>query len=96
MLCMKKIRIQPLGENVLVQLGTKETKTAGGLYLPESSSGEREQQGTVMGVGTSKDIHVKKGDIVIFKRYGTSEELKLNGEEYLILNIKDVLAVVLA
>lgn len=93
---MKKIRLQPLGENVLVQLGVKEAKTASGLYLPESSSGEREQQGTVVAIGSSKDIQVKKGDTVIFKRYGTSEELKLNGAEYLLLNYKDVLAVVLS
>lgn len=92
----KKLRIQPLGENVLIKLESKEKKTASGLYLPENASGDREQQGTVVAVGSEKEIPVKKGDTVIFKRYGTSEELKLEGAEYVLLNYKDVLAVVLS
>jgi chaperonin GroES len=92
----KKIRIQPLGENVLVRIESKETKTASGLYLPENATGEREQQGTVVAVGSDKEIKVKKGDTVIFKRYGTSEELKLAGADHILLNYKDVLAVVLS
>lgn len=91
---MPKIRIKPLGENVLVKIEAKENKTESGLYLPESASGERGQQGTVMAIGSHKDIAVKKGDTVIFKRYGSSEEVKIAGEEYVILSFKDVLAVI--
>ena len=91
----KKIRVQPLGENVLLRLEAKETKTAAGLFLPESASGEREQQGIVVAVGTDKAIEVKKGDIVIFKLYGTNEDIKIGQAENLLLNYKDILAVVL-
>lgn len=91
---MPKVRIQPLGENVLVKIEAKESKTESGLYLPESASGERGQQGTVVAIGSHKDIAVKKGDTVIFKRYGSSEDVKIADEEYVILNFKDVLAIV--
>ncbi|QQR79067.1 MAG: co-chaperone GroES [Candidatus Moraniibacteriota bacterium] len=93
---MSKLQIQPLGENVLVRIGAKETKTASGLFLPESASGEREQQGTVAAVGSDKAIAVKKGDTVIFKRYGTSEELKVGDVDHLLLNYKDILAIVIS
>jgi chaperonin GroES len=91
---MAKLQIQPLGENVLIRIGAKETKTASGLYLPENASGEREQQGTVVAVGSEKAIQVKKGDTVIFKRYGTSEELKVADVDHILLNYKDILAIV--
>ncbi len=93
---MAKMRVMPLGENVLLRLESKEKKTASGLYLPENAAGERGQQGTVVAVGSDKEIKVKKGDTVIFKRYGTSEELKIEGVEHVILSYKDVLAVVSA
>ncbi|MFZ1654977.1 MAG: co-chaperone GroES [Candidatus Moraniibacteriota bacterium] len=93
---MAKLRIQPLGENVLIRIESKKEKTATGLYLPESASGEREQQGTVVAVGSDKAIAVKKGDTVIFKRYGTSEELKVADVDHILLNYKDILAVVLS
>lgn len=92
----KKPRIQPLGENVLIKLESKESKTASGLYLPENASGERGQQGTVVAVGSAPEISVKKGDVVIFKRYGSSEELKVADAEHVLLSYKDILAVVLS
>lgn len=91
---MAKMRVQPLGENVLIRLESKEKKTASGLYLPENAAGERGQQGTVVAIGSDKEIKVKKGDTVIFKRYGTSEELKIDGVEHVLLASKDVLAIV--
>lgn len=90
----KKVNIQPLGENVLVKLSTKEQKTSSGLYLPESVSGEREQQGVVISIGSNKDIPVKKGQRVIFKRYGSSEEIQVNDEAHILVNYKDILAVI--
>ncbi len=93
---MAKMRVQPLGEHVLVRLESKEKKTASGLYLPENASGERGQQGTVMAIGSDKEIKVKKGDTVIFKRYGTSEELEIDGAKHVLLSYKDVLAIVSA
>jgi len=90
---MKKTNVQPLGENVLVHPEKPEQKTSAGIYLPDSASQERPQIGTVMGVGESEKIHVKAGQKVIFRRYG-GEEIKIDGEEYLITSYKDILAIV--
>ncbi len=95
MIRMKKLQIQPLGENVLIKLESREKKTASGLYLPENTTGEREQQGTVVALGSDESIQVKKGDTVIFKRYGASEELKIANADHLLIPYKDILAVVL-
>lgn len=91
---MAKVRIQPLGENVLVKIAEKESKTQSGLYLPENTAGERGQRGVVAATGDHKDIAVKKGDAVIFKRYGSNEEVKIGDEEYVLLSFKDILAIV--
>lgn len=90
------MHVQPLGENILIRLESKEKKTASGLYLPDNAAGERGQQGMVVAIGSAKDIEVKKGDTVIFKRYGTSEELKIDGVEHVLLASKDVLAIISA
>ncbi len=91
---MPKIAIRPLGENVLVQPTKPEKKTATGIYLPENATDERRQEGKVIALGTSKEITVKKGEKVIFKRYGSSEEIEVAGESYILVNYKDILAVV--
>ncbi len=90
---MAKVNVTPLGENILIVPEKPEQKTSGGLYLPETASQERPQQGKVVAVGDSDKIKVKKGQHVIFNRYGGTE-VKIDGEEYLITNYKDVLAVV--
>ncbi len=91
---MTKIAIRPLGENVLIQPMKPEKKTATGIYLPENAGEERRQEGKVMAIGSSKDIAVKKGERVLFKRYGSSEEVEVAGEAYILVNYKDILAVV--
>lgn len=90
---MKKTIVKPLGENILIHPEKPEQKTSAGIYLPETASLERSQVGKVMGVGESDKIKVKTGQKVIFRRYG-GEEVKVDGEEYLITNYKDVLAVI--
>lgn len=90
---MKKITIKPLGENVLVQPEKADKKTDTGIYLPESASEERPQQGKVIEVGDGKEIKVKKNQKVIFNRY-SGTEVKIEGEEYLIVKNEDVLAVI--
>ena len=90
---MKKIDVKPLGENVLIHPEKPEQKTSAGIYLPDTASQERSQIGKVMAVGESDKIKVKAGQKVVFKRYG-GEEIKIEGEEYLIANYKDILAVV--
>ena len=90
---MKKINVKPLGENVLIHPEKPEQKTAAGIYLPETASQERSQLGSVVAIGESDKIKVKAGQKVIFRRYG-GEEVKINGEEYLVASYKDILAVV--
>lgn len=90
---MKKDTIQPLGENLLVKIIEKDAKTKSGLVLPESAKEDRPQEGKVVAVGDSKEIKVKKGQVVIFAKY-SGTEIKVDGEEYLILKNEDVLAVV--
>lgn len=90
---MSKTNVTPLGENILVSPEKAEKKTSAGIYLPETASEERPQQGKVIAVGDSEKIKVKKGQVVIYNRYGGTE-VKIDGEEFLIVTVKDVLAVV--
>lgn len=90
---MKKVMIQPLGENVLVQLEKPEQRTAAGIYLPETAKEDRSQFGTVVAVGGSEKMTVKAGDRVIFRLYG-GEEVAFQGEKFLLTTVKDILAVV--
>jgi chaperonin GroES len=90
---MTKTNVRPLGENVLICPEKAEKKTDGGIFLPESASEDRPQQGKVVATGDSEKIKVKKGQIVIYTRYGGTE-VKIDGEDHLIVGVKDVLAVV--
>lgn len=90
---MNKEKIKPLGENVLIKPEKADKKTNSGIYLPENSSEERPQQGKVIEIGESKEIKVKKNQKVIFNRY-SGTEVKIQGEDYLIVKNEDVLAVI--
>ncbi|HLC95443.1 MAG TPA: co-chaperone GroES [Patescibacteria group bacterium] len=90
---MKKTHVKPLGENILIHPEKPEQKTSAGIYLPDTASQERSQLGKVIAVGESDKIKVKAGQEVIFRRYG-GEEIKMDGEEYLIASYKDVLAII--
>jgi len=85
--------ILPLGENVLVKIGKNESKTKSGIVLPENSTQERPQEGTVMAVGDDKKIRVKKGQKILFAKY-SGTEIKIGQEEYLIIKNDDILAVI--
>jgi len=94
------MKIRPLGDKILVKRVEAETKTKSGLFLPETAK-EKPQQATVIAVGEgklSKDgkripPSVKKGDRIILSKWGGTE-IKLEGDEVLILNEDDILAVV--
>ena len=88
-----KTKIQPLGENILIQVQKNDTKTKSGLVLPETINAERPQEGRVMAIGESKEIKVKKGQQVIFAKY-TGTEIKIDGESYLLIKNEDILAVI--
>lgn len=95
-----KVSIRPLHDKLLVERDEAETVTSAGIYLPESST-EKPQFATVLAVGEGTlDDHgkrvpldIKPGDRVILSKWGGTE-LKLDGEEYLIINSSDVLAIV--
>ncbi|KAA8723378.1 co-chaperone GroES [Corynebacterium spheniscorum] len=97
---MADVNIKPLEDKILVQINEAETTTASGLVIPDSAK-EKPQEATVIAVGPGRfdekgeriPLDVKSGDVVIFSRYGGTE-IKYNGEEYLILSARDILAIV--
>ena len=86
------MKIKPIGKRVLIQPVKEEERTKGGIYIPESAK-EKKKQGVVVEVGTieEKEFPIKKGDVILYAGY-SSEELELDGEKYLILESKDVIA----
>ena len=89
------MKVKPLADRVLVKLEKNEAKTAGGIIIPDTAQ-EKTQEGVVLevGPGTEKEkITVKKGDKVIYDKYAGSQ-IKINGEECLILKNADIIAVV--
>ncbi len=83
--------IKPLGERVLVKMDKVEEKTAGGIFIPQTAQ-EKTQIAVVEAIGDEVKT-VKVGQKILHDKYaGTS--VKMEGEEYLILNIKDVLAII--
>lgn len=91
-----KVKLQPLGERVLVLPLEKEERTKGGLIIPDTADSEKASQGTVIKLGTprKKDykFFVKEGDKVLFKKY-SPEEVEIDGIDYLLIDEADVLAI---
>ena len=85
------MKINPLGDRVLVKAKAVEEKTASGIYIPQTAQ-EKTQIATVVAIGDDESIKVKVGDEVIHDKYAGTQ-FKDNGEEYLILNYADILAV---
>lgn len=88
-----KTKVQPLGENVLIQAQSQEEQTQGGIFLPETAAQEKPQQGTVIAVGTDEEITVTPGQNVIYNRYAGTE-VSVDGGEYLVVKNDDILAVI--
>ena len=86
------MKIKPLGKRIVVRPLKQEEKTEGGIYLPETASKEKPQQGKVTAVG-SEFKGVKVGDTVVFAKYGGTE-IKIEDEDYLVLGEDDVLGVI--
>ena len=84
--------IKPLDDRVLIEPISKEEKTKGGIVLPDTSEKEKPEQGKVVAVGPNAK-GVKKGDVVLFTKYGPNE-IKINNKDYLIAKEEDVLAVI--
>lgn len=89
---MPKPNIQPLGENVLIEPGKADTKTASGIVLPNAGE-EKSQEGKVIAIGDDKKIKVKAGQKVIYSKY-SGNEIKVRDNEYLLVKSEDILAIV--
>ncbi len=91
---MSKMPVRPLGDKIVVKRVEAEEKTKGGIVLPDTAK-EKPKEGIVVAVGSGKllEIQVKEKDRVIFTSYAGTE-VKIGGEEYLIMNEDDILAVV--
>jgi chaperonin GroES len=89
----KKLNLQPMGTRVLIQPLDQESKTASGLLLPETAK-EKPQTGLVVAVGDDEDVKLKVNDKVLFAKY-SGTEFKMDGNEYLLLESNDVLAMFL-
>jgi len=93
-------KIQPLGDRVVVKALARETVTKSGLVLPDTAK-EKPQEGEILAVGPGKVLdngkrttpEVKVGERVVFARYAGTE-IKIDGEEYLILRESDVMGIV--
>ena len=93
--------IKPLSDHILIEPIKEEEKTKAGIFLPDTVSKEKSEQGKVIAVGPGKKtdegkiipLSVKPGDKVLFQKYGPSE-IKVDGKEYLIAREEDILAVI--
>ena len=94
------MKIRPLGDKVIVQRLEAESKTAGGIVLPDSAK-EKPRRGKILSVGDGKQLDdgsrakmtVKKGQEVLFSSYAGTE-IKMDGKEYMIMDESDILAVI--
>ena len=98
---MASFNLKPLEDRIVVKPSEEEETTASGIVIPDTAK-ERPQEGKVVAVGPGRwdeegksriPLDVKEGDKVIYSKYGGTE-VKVEGDEYLILSARDVLAVV--
>ena len=89
-----KLKVQPLGSRVLLKPEVEsESRTGSGLYIPETAK-EKPQTGFIIAVGDEdEDIKVKVGQKVLYPKY-TGTEIKLDGEDHLIMDADDILAII--
>ena len=95
------MNLKPLDDRIVVKANEAEERTASGLVIPDTAK-EKPQQGSVLAVGPGRrsehsgeivPMDVKKGDTVVYSKYGGTE-ITVEGEDLLILNARDVLAIV--
>jgi chaperonin GroES len=94
------MKVRPLHDRIIVQQMEEEEKTKGGIIIPDTAK-EKPFEGKVIAVGTGKvnkdgkkvPPEVKKGDRILYARYGGTE-VKIDGEEYLIMKEDDILAII--
>ncbi|NMB73690.1 MAG: co-chaperone GroES [Myxococcales bacterium] len=94
------MKIRPLYDRVLVKRLSGEERTKGGLYIPETAK-EKPAEGEVIAVGRGRrnedgkivEMDVKKGDHILFAKY-SGNDIKIDGEEHLILREEEILAII--
>ena len=94
------MKVQPLGERILVKRIEAEEKTAGGIVVPDTAK-EKPKEGKIISLGTGKlnekgekqPFRVKQGDKILFESY-TGTEVKIDGEEYLVMKEDDILGII--
>lgn len=94
------MKLKPLRDHVILEAMKAEEKTRGGIVLPDTASKERPEQGKVVAVGPGRlnlkgqrvPMELKKGDLVLFSKYGPNE-IKVDGKEYLVAKEDDILAI---
>ena len=87
------MKVKPLSDRVLVKLEKSETKSAGGIIIPDTAQ-EKTQIGSVVEVGDDKEvIKVKAGQKVMYDKYAGTQ-VKIGGDEHLILKMADIMAVI--
>ena len=94
------MNLKPLGDRIVVKVLTRDEKTKGGIFLPDTAK-EKPTEGEVKAIGSGKvldngqklPIEVKVGDHIIFSKYAGTE-VKIDGEEFVIFSERDVLAII--
>lgn len=95
------MHIKPLSDHILIEPVKEEEKTSSGIFLPDTASKEKPEEGVVIAVGEGKraedgkiiPVSVKPGQKVLFTKYGPTE-IKVEGKEYLIAREDDILAII--
>jgi chaperonin GroES len=95
------MNIKPLRDHILIEPIKQEEKSKGGIFLPDTVSKDKSEQGRVVAIGNGKKtddgkiipLSVKPGDVVLFSKYGPSE-IKIDDKEYLIASENDILAII--
>jgi chaperonin GroES len=92
---MDKIKLKPLADRVVIEPMAAETKTASGIYIPDTAQ-EKPQKGKVVAVGSGtkdEEMKLKVCDKVLYGKYAGTE-ISINNEKYLIMRQSDVLAII--
>lgn len=98
---MSDIKIKPLFDYLLIEPVEQETQTSSGIIIPDTATKEKPQKGTVVAAGPGRKnskgelvkTEIKKGDVVMYKKWGSSEELKIDGKEYVMVKEEDLIAI---
>ena len=86
------MKVKPLMDRVLIKVDQGEDKTAGGLIIPQTAQ-EKTQTGVVEAIGSDETITVKVGEKIMYDKYAGTN-IKVDGEEKLLMRMSDILAVI--